>query len=106
MICKQIETKIKVTFDPLYLDVLDESNCHTPIISDTHFKVVLVSEYFNGESMISRHRAIYRVLAEELAGPVYALALHTYTVKEWTQLEEQDKVLWSPLCRCIRSLIT
>lgn len=32
---------------------------------------------------VRRHQAIYKVLAEELAGPVHALALHLYSPEEW-----------------------
>lgn len=98
MIREQIETKIRAEFTPLYLNVVDESYRHNvPAGSESHFKVVLVSDRFNGERILSRHRAIYGVLADELAGPVHALALHTYTVKEWEGL--QDTVPDSPPCR-------
>ncbi|MEL2271730.1 BolA/IbaG family iron-sulfur metabolism protein [Klebsiella pneumoniae] len=40
---------------------------------------------------------IYRTLAEELSTTVHALALHTYTIKEWEGL--QDTVFASPHCR-------
>ena len=36
-------------------------------------------------------------LAEELSTTVHALALHTYTIKEWEGL--QDTVFASPPCR-------
>jgi len=62
-----------------------------------HFKVVLVTDKFVGERFLVRHRGIYGVLAEELAGSVHALALHTYTLKEWEGL--QDTVPASPSCR-------
>lgn len=96
-ICEQIEIKIRTEFNPFYLDVANESHLHNvPMNSESHFKVVLVSDRFNGEHILSRHRAIYKVLAKELAGTVHALALHTYTIKEWEGL--QDKVLASPPC--------
>jgi len=56
-----------------------------------------VSDKFVGERFLARHRGIYGVLAEELAGSVHALALHTYTLKEWEGL--QDTVRESPSCR-------
>ncbi|ENY58674.1 transcriptional regulator BolA, partial [Klebsiella pneumoniae subsp. pneumoniae KpMDU1] len=44
-----------------------------------------------------RHRMIYGTLTEELSNTVHALALHTYTIKEWEAL--QDTVFASPPCR-------
>jgi BolA protein len=40
---------------------------------------------------------IYSTLTEELSTTVHALALHTYTIKEWEGL--QDTVFASPPCR-------
>jgi BolA protein len=54
-----------------------------PPNSETHFKVVVVSAEFAGRGAVARHQLIYRLLADELAGPVHALALHTYTDAEW-----------------------
>ena len=61
---------------------------------ESHFKVVLVSDRFTGERFLNRHRMIYSTLAEELLTTVHALALHTYTIKEWEGL--QDTVFASP----------
>ncbi|TCV94402.1 BolA protein family transcriptional regulator [Biostraticola tofi] len=95
---QQIEAKLRAEFDPLYLEVTDESYRHNvPAGSESHFKVVLVSDRFAGERFLSRHRAIYATLSEELSGQVHALALHTYTIKEWEGL--QDTVPVSPPCR-------
>lgn len=98
MVRIQIEEKLKVAFSPSHLEVHDESYRHNvPAGAESHFKVVIVSDNFTGMRFIERHRSIYGALAEELAGSVHALALHTYTVKEWEGL--QDTVLASPGCR-------
>ena len=55
---------------------------------ESHFKVVLVSDRFTGERFLNRHRMIYSTLAEELSTTVHALALHTYTIKEWEGLQD------------------
>jgi BolA protein len=79
-----ISEKLDQRFDLKHLDVVNESASHNvPPGSETHFKVVMVSEDFEGSRLIARHRAVNEVLAEELAGDVHALALHTYTPDEW-----------------------
>ncbi len=79
-----IETKLAEAFDPLHLTVEDESaNHNVPAGSESHFRVVIVAERFDGRRLLDRHRLVNRALAEELAGPVHALALHTYTPGDW-----------------------
>ncbi|SLM64038.1 MULTISPECIES: transcriptional regulator BolA [Dickeya] len=97
MIRETIEAKLRAEFEPQYLDVINESYRHNvPAGSESHFKVVVVSERFTGERVIGRHRSVYRVLADELEGGVHALALHTYTPTEWRDL--QMAVPSSPPC--------
>ncbi|AWL10950.1 Protein BolA like protein [Saliniradius amylolyticus] len=79
-----IEDKLSEHFSPEHLEVLNESHQHNVAAgSETHFKVVLVSPKFHGERLINRHRAVNKVLREELANHIHALALHTYTDSEW-----------------------
>lgn len=81
---QQIETKLGAQFAPLHLEVVNESHMHSvPPGSESHFRVVLVSEQFEGRPLVQRHRAVNAALAEELAGGVHALALHTMTPEEW-----------------------
>jgi BolA protein len=87
----QMRKKLIEAFAPLVLEVIDESASHAGHagaavhaakqgggatgIGETHFSVTIVSAAFAGLNRVARQRAIYQVLAEELAGPVHALAL-------------------------------
>lgn len=94
----QIEEKLLTEFSPLHLDVINESHQHNvPVGSESHFKVVIVADAFEGERLINRHRKINRLLSEELAEHVHALALHTYTEKEWRDYYAENTPL-SPKC--------
>ena len=85
-IAASIEEKLISAFSPLYLDVINESSNHNvPPGSESHFKVTIVSKNFEDERLIKRHRAVNSVLSEELAEKIHALALHTYTEKEWQE---------------------
>lgn len=80
----RIEQKLAAAFDLAHLEVVNESGGHNvPAGSETHFKVVLVAETFAGQRPLARHRLVNQALADELAGPVHALAIHTYTPEEW-----------------------
>jgi BolA protein len=94
---QDIETKLRQVFDPDYLQVVNESHQHSvPPDSETHFKVVIVSGDFDGRRKVARHQQVYSALASQLAGPVHALALHTYTTAEWQQ--RQGEAPPSPDC--------
>ena len=49
---------------------------------ESHFRVVVVSEAFQGASPVERHRRINAALKDELAGPVHALAIKAMTPAE------------------------
>ena len=94
-----INEKLERRFDLKHLEVVNESGNHNvPPGSESHFKVVLVSDDFDGERLIARHRAVNETLADELAGGVHALALHTYTTAVW-QARFGDAPM-SPPCLC------
>lgn len=98
LVQQDIERILTDEFAPLHLDVANESHMHSvPPNSETHFRVVLVSASFDGRSRVARHQQVYAALAPQLAGPVHALALHTYSPAEW-QLRQGDAPA-SPQCR-------
>lgn len=97
MIQNSIEEKLTEHFDPAFLEVVNESSQHNvPLGSETHFKVVLVSPQFDGERLLNRHRAVNKVLREEIENHIHALALHTYTGSEWESL--YGDIPRSPAC--------
>jgi len=77
---EMIEKKLRDAFQPAKLEVIDESEAHRGHAGyreggGTHFKVVIAASAFNGQGRVQRQRAIHKVLAEELAGPIHALSL-------------------------------
>jgi len=94
---QQIRNKIVAAFEPDFIDLVNESNQHNvPPGSESHFRLTLVTDKFEGQSLVKRHRAVNTVLSEELAGAVHALALHTYTRENWVQ--RGNKITDSPKC--------
>ncbi len=82
-----IETKLTEGLQPSHLEVINESNNHNvPPGSESHFKVMIVTEAFDGKMLVARHRMINQILAEELQNKIHALALHTYTPAEWQEV--------------------
>ena len=92
-----IHDKLSQQFSPEHLEVDNESHMHSvPPDSETHFRVVVVSGQFEGKRKVARHQQVYAALQDQLAGPVHALALHTYTPAEWQ--ERQQAAPASPDC--------
>jgi len=80
------------------LEVLNESRMHNvPPKAETHFRVVVVSSRFEGATRLRRHRVVHSALAEELAGPIHALAIDALTPAEWRARGENRSL--SPDCR-------
>jgi len=75
-----IETKLREAFSPQALELIDESERHRGHGGwrdggETHFRLRMTTVAFTGQTRIARQRAVNRVLAEELAGPVHAFAM-------------------------------
>jgi len=93
-----IEEKLNQAFSPQYLLVENESHMHNvPAGSEMHFKVQIVSDDFIGQMLLKRHRSVNKVLEQELAGPIHALSMHTFTKDEWQQ--RNGEVVKSPPCQ-------
>jgi BolA protein len=94
---QRIEDILTNEFGPQHLQVINESHQHAGPAQNSHFKVTLVSECFEGQRAVGRHRTVYQALSPLMPTPVHALALHTYTVTEWQ--ERHNSVPVSPACR-------
>ena len=92
-----IEQKLVNSIKLSGLEVINESHMHNvPKGSESHFKVVIISDDFEGERLIRRHQRINKILADELENKIHALALHTLTSKEW--MEKGGSAMPSPQC--------
>lgn len=80
---QKIREKLMAAFAPQHLTIQNVSHKHAshthshdvPQTGETHFNITIASGQFKGRTRIECHRMIHEVLAEELAGPVHALAI-------------------------------
>ena len=75
-----IEEKLRKTFNPIKLNIIDESHLHAGHVGatpagETHFRIEMLAEAFANLSRVERQRIVYKALEEELKGPVHALSL-------------------------------
>jgi BolA protein len=94
----RIEETLRETFNPMHMEVVDESHMHSvPAGAESHFRILVVSESFTDQTLVARHRLLNRTLSAELAGGLHALALHTWTPEEW--FAKGGRVPESPPCQ-------
>jgi BolA family transcriptional regulator, general stress-responsive regulator len=83
LIKNAIESKLQV-LQPYFLEVINESHKHNvPEGSESHFKVIIVADVFQGKTLVARHRMVNTILADELRS-IHALVLNTMTAEEWS----------------------
>jgi BolA protein len=94
---QMIEIKITNAIAPTHLEVINESHMHNvPPGSESHFKLVIVTNVFEGLSRVRRHQHINGLLADELKGSIHALSMQTLTPNEWAK--SNNSVTTSPDC--------
>ena len=75
-----IQKKLQNAFTPKELEIINESHLHqshanSPKTGESHFRIHMISDAFQGKSRIECHRMVNETLKEQLEGPVHALAL-------------------------------
>lgn len=85
-----IRQKLMLGLRPDRLDVVNESELHaghrsSPGTGDSHFRVLVVSAAFEGQSRVERHRTVNALLADEVGKRVHAFALTALTPAEYEQ---------------------
>ena len=65
------------------LKIINESFMHNvPEGSESHFKIVVVTNDFNNLSIIQRHKLIYKTL-DSLMNEIHALSIHAFNEEEF-----------------------
>ena len=83
----QLRLKLENTFNPLHLEVTDDSHLHqghtsAPIGGGSHFTVTIVAEAFKGMSRLERHRRVYALFDQEFSKGLHALKIIAKTPAE------------------------
>ena len=75
-----IDKTLRKTFDPVFLEVVDESELHRGHVgfkdgAQTHFKVVISAKIFEKMSRVSRERAIHKALGSSMMKNIHGLSI-------------------------------
>jgi len=75
----EIRLRLEREFSPESLLVEDQGHLHVGHEGARdgrgHFRVMIVSDSFNGLNMVSRHRAIYQQMGSLMESDIHALAI-------------------------------
>jgi BolA protein len=78
---REIERILRETFDPVRLEIRDDSALHAGHPGATsgggHYHVVIVSEKFDGLSLLEQHRLVNDAVADLFGDRIHALGLKT-----------------------------
>lgn len=92
-----LKNSLATALNPSVLELENESHGHNvPKHSETHFRLVIVSEHFDGLSRVKRHQLVYKAADDALKQGVHALAMQCFTESEW---DESPARLTSPPCK-------
>ena len=96
---KIIENKIKAIINtnlsPSVLNIINESSMHNvPTNSESHFKIIIVSDIFKDVTSVNRHKIIYKTLGSVM-DDIHALSIYAFDINEF---DTNLMVLDSPNC--------
>ncbi len=75
---EMIRKYLTAEFTPSELDIIDESHLHAGHSGHGgagHFQVRIVSEKFNGQATLARHRMVYATLEKLMQTEIHALSI-------------------------------
>lgn len=92
---EDIVTTLNNNLNVEHIFLENESAMHNvPINSETHFKLVIVSNDFHKMTKVKRHQLIYQILVE-IMKKIHALSIQAFTLEEF---DSNPIVLTSPDC--------
>ena len=84
---ERIEAALRERLGARHVEVIDESALHAghagAASGGGHFRALVVSQAFEGHSLLERQRQVYAALRPEMGSEIHALSLRTLTPAEW-----------------------
>ena len=76
---QQLRKKLEQAFDPVFLEVINESHLHEGHAGDdgsgeSHFQIIMTAHVFDEVSRVQRERMVHEVLKEEIS-KIHALSI-------------------------------
>tara|TARA_Y100000996_G_C22489625_1_gene629655 strand:+ start:999 stop:1265 length:267 start_codon:yes stop_codon:yes gene_type:complete len=81
---EMISAKLSI-FNPKNINIIDEGHLHVGHAGAKkggHFKVIIVSEQFEGKTLLERHRLVYKAMGDLMETEIHALSISAKTPEE------------------------
>lgn len=77
-----IQDRLTASFSPLECQIVDESAMHAghagAASGGGHYRIHIISAFFEGKNRINRHRLVYDSLADMMQTEIHALAINAF----------------------------
>ncbi|QJC35289.1 BolA/IbaG family iron-sulfur metabolism protein [Enterobacteriaceae endosymbiont of Donacia proxima] len=90
MIIKNIKNEIIFRLQPVYFKINDNNQSKKEKMIN-HLEIIIVSNNFIKQSLITRHKLIYHIIGNKINN-IHSLSLYTYTLSEWEKIKK-NKIL-------------
>jgi len=79
-VAEYLQEKLTEAFSPVSLEVINESHLHSGHAGDngtgeSHFRIKIVADAFNGMNRVQRHRAINAIVQPKIEEGLHACAI-------------------------------
>tara|TARA_Y100001970_G_scaffold61467_1_gene78490 strand:- start:4545 stop:4838 length:294 start_codon:yes stop_codon:yes gene_type:complete len=92
---EKIRHRIQENMECSHLEILDESPNHGGYNgSVSHIKIIIVSDEFIDQSLINRHKLVYKSMGD-FVEQIHAISIVSKTSTQWN---DSKKILDSPEC--------
>lgn len=83
----RIKTKLTEAFSPAHVELVDELALHAGHAGarpggESHFRLMIVADLFNGRSRVERQRMVYNALGDLMSTDIHALSIKALTPDE------------------------
>lgn len=85
MTANTIKQKLQEALQPELIELIDHSAAHAGHAGNTgggYYNVTIVSQQFEGKSLVQRHQLVYRALGDMMKQEIHALGINALTPTE------------------------
>lgn len=89
-----IRARLEERLGATHVEVIDDSHLHADHPGarpgSGHFRLLVVSDRFRGQSRIAAQRLVYEALAELMETDIHALQMKTLTPEAWVEVRDRS----------------
>jgi BolA protein len=86
MTANTIRQKLEEALKPDVIEIIDHSAAHADHVGNKkgggHYNVTIVSQQFEGKTLVQRHQLIYQVMGDMMKEDIHALGINALTPSE------------------------